>query len=197
MEACAAAGPRWPVTAQHTHVAPGAAGNASIPGNLLRFDATVKLSSAANRTRFAQDAVKGIVTTDAANRSSYQPIAVSGIPYTARTPVRASFILTLHPSALNGMDRNHCHDTLHACQQVQARRPFQTHLRSRPCELRRQIAAPSGRALWRYAVPASANATLVLVQVCVKQNVLQEATLAVYEDGRMAWCAARAAHSAY
>ncbi len=54
----------------------------------------------------------------------------------------------------------------------------------------RQIAAPSGRALWRYAVPASANATLVLVQVCVKQNVLQEATLAVYEDGRLAWCAA-------
>jgi len=98
MQACAATGLAWPLTAWHNHVAPGRAGNASIPGNLLRFDATVKLSSAANRTRFAQDAVKGIVTTDAANRSSYQPIAISGIPYTARTPVRAGFVLARYPS---------------------------------------------------------------------------------------------------
>ncbi|KAK9821432.1 hypothetical protein WJX81_004949 [Elliptochloris bilobata] len=110
-------------------------GNASIPGNLLRFDATIKLSSAANRTRFAQDAVKGIVMTDAANHTSYKPIAVSQLPYTAKSP----------------------------------------------------ITAPSGRALWRYAVPAGGNATLVSVQACVRTNVLQEATLAVYEDGRLAW----------
>ncbi len=52
-----------------------------------------------------------------------------------------------------------------------------------------QIGAPSGRALWRYVVPAGANATLVSVQACVKTNVLQEATLAIYEDGRLAWSA--------
>lgn len=52
-----------------------------------------------------------------------------------------------------------------------------------------QIGAPSGRALWRYAAPAGANATLVSVQACVKTNVLQEATLAIYEDGRLAWSA--------
>ena len=66
-----------------------AAGNASIPGNLLRFDATIKLSSAANRTRFAQDAVKGIVMTEAANHTSYQPVVVRKIPYSAKSPVRA------------------------------------------------------------------------------------------------------------
>lgn len=52
-----------------------------------------------------------------------------------------------------------------------------------------QIGAPSGRALWRYEVPAGSNATLVSVQACVKTNVLQEATLAIYEDGRLAWSA--------
>ena len=52
-----------------------------------------------------------------------------------------------------------------------------------------QIGAPSGRALWRYVVPAGANATLVSVQACVKTNVLQEAALAIYEDGRLAWSA--------
>ena len=71
------------------HAAPGCAGNASIPGNLLRFDATVKLSSQVNRTRFAQDAVKGIVMNEAVNRSAFQPIPISGMPYTANSPVRA------------------------------------------------------------------------------------------------------------
>lgn len=52
-----------------------------------------------------------------------------------------------------------------------------------------QIIAPSGRALWRYAAPAGGNATLVNVQACVRTNVLQEATLAIYEDDRLAWCA--------
>ena len=52
-----------------------------------------------------------------------------------------------------------------------------------------QIIAPSGRALWRYTAPAGGNATLVNVQACVRTNVLQEATLAIYEDDRLAWYA--------
>ena len=55
--------------------------------------------------------------------------------------------------------------------------------------MRKQIIAPSGRALWRYAAPVGGNATLVNVQACVRTNVLQEATLAIYEDDRLAWCA--------
>ena len=65
------------------------AGSGSVPGNLLRFDATIKLSSAANRTLFAQDAVKGIVMNDASNRTSYQPIDIAQLPYSAKPPVRA------------------------------------------------------------------------------------------------------------
>ena len=38
-------------------------------------------------------------------------------------------------------------------------------------------------------MPAGGNATLVNVQTCVRTNVLQEATLAIYEDDRLAWCA--------
>ena len=55
--------------------------------------------------------------------------------------------------------------------------------------LQPQIIAPSGRALWRYTAPAGGNATVVNVQACVRTNVLQEATLAIYEDDRLAWCA--------
>ena len=64
-------------------------GSGSVPGNLLRFDATIKLSSAANRTLFAQDAVKGIVMSETANRTSFQPIDISQLPYSAKSPVRA------------------------------------------------------------------------------------------------------------
>ena len=76
-------------TAQLHVVCKRASGSGSVPGNLLRFDATIKLSSAANRTLFAQDAVKGIVMGEAANRTSYMPIDISQLPYNAKGPVRA------------------------------------------------------------------------------------------------------------
>ena len=64
-------------------------GSGAIPGNLLRFDATIKLSSTVNRTLFAQDAVKGIVMGEAANRTSYQPIDIAQLPYSAKPPACA------------------------------------------------------------------------------------------------------------
>ena len=64
-------------------------GSGAVPGNLLRFDATIKLSSTVNRTLFAQDAVKGIVMGEAANRTSYQPIDIAQLPYSAKSPVCA------------------------------------------------------------------------------------------------------------
>lgn len=64
-------------------------GTGAVPGNLLRFDATIKLSSTGNRTLFAQDAVKGIVMGEAANRTSYQPIDIAQLPYSAKPPVCA------------------------------------------------------------------------------------------------------------
>ena len=67
----------------------GTSGSGAVPGNLLRFDATIKLSSAVNRTLFAQDAVKGIVMGEAANRTSYQPIDITQLPYSAKPPVGA------------------------------------------------------------------------------------------------------------
>lgn len=67
----------------------GISGSGAVPGNLLRFDATIKLSSTVNRTLFAQDAVKGIVMGEAANRTSYQPIDITQLPYSAKPPVCA------------------------------------------------------------------------------------------------------------
>ena len=67
-----------------------------MPGNLLRFDATIKLSSTANRTLFAQDAVKGIVMGEPANRTSYQPIDITQLPYSAKPPVCARTSQSVH-----------------------------------------------------------------------------------------------------
>ena len=64
-------------------------GSGAVPGNLLRFDTTIKLSSTVNRTLFAQDAVKGIAMGEAANRTTYQPIDIAQLPYSAKPPVCA------------------------------------------------------------------------------------------------------------
>jgi len=125
--------------------------------------------------------VKGIFWTAVAQEQSFNyvfatpPVAVPALPYHALAPARprrqAQPMPALVPCARLGRPQALC---IAPCRRLAARGE--------------QVAASSGKALWRAA--PSRNTTFDLL-LCLARGVWMEAAVSMYRSGRLAWCAGR------